>query len=169
MHQESTAIDVTVAHPTAFTLPSRYQEWVACRYTGPFRILLEGRFHVGSSFQGGQKRLSCIRKKRRKLLLQAMGPILWCPWYISDASFHFPETIFRGTMPNQDTFHLQLRNHSLHLPLRNVQRSGVRAGTKQPTVAGSMNQKMGRDLKPGSRQHDQPTAIQFTIISSPSL
>lgn len=45
----------------------------------------------------------------------------------------------------------------------------VRAGTKQPTVAGSMNQKMGRDLKPGSRQHDQPTAIQFTIISSPSL
>ena len=46
---------------------------------------------------------------------------------------------------------------------------GVRAGTKQPTVAGSMNQKMGRDLKPGSRQHDQPTAIQFTIISSPSL
>lgn len=47
--------------------------------------------------------------------------------------------------------------------------NGVRAGTKQPTVAGSMNQKMGRDLKPGSRQHDQPTAIQFTIISSPSL
>lgn len=47
--------------------------------------------------------------------------------------------------------------------------SDVRAGTKQPTVAGSMNQKMGRDLKPGSRQHDQPTAIQFTIISSPSL
>lgn len=48
-------------------------------------------------------------------------------------------------------------------------RNTVRAGTKQPTVAGSMNQKMGRDLKPGSRQHDQPTAIQFTIISSPSL
>ena len=48
-------------------------------------------------------------------------------------------------------------------------RFAVRAGTKQPTVAGSMNQKMGRDLKPGSRQHDQPTAIQFTIISSPSL
>ena len=38
--------------------------------------------------------------------------------------YHFPETILRGTMPNQDTFHLQLRNHSLHLPLRNVQRSG---------------------------------------------
>lgn len=29
--------------------------------------------------------------------------------------YHFPETILRGTMPNQDTFHLQLRNHSLHL------------------------------------------------------
>ena len=46
----------------------------------------------------------------------------------------------------------------------------VRDGIKQPTVAGSMNQKRGRDLKPESRRHDQPIAIQFSyLFSCPSL
>lgn len=124
MHQESTAIDVTVAHPTAFTLPSRYQEWVACRYTGPFRTLLEGRFHVGSSFQGGQKRLSCIRKKRRKLLLQAMGPILWCPWYISDASLPLPRNHSSWHHAEPGYLPPSASQSFAPPPLRNVQRSG---------------------------------------------
>ena len=41
---------------------------------------------------------------------------------------------------------------------------GVRDGIKQPTVAGSMNQKRGRDLKPESRRHDQPTERQRSCL-----
>ena len=46
----------------------------------------------------------------------------------------------------------------------------VRDGTKQPTVAGTFSHEIGRDLKPESRRHDQPTVNQFSyLFSCPSL
>ena len=46
----------------------------------------------------------------------------------------------------------------------------VRDGTKQPTVAGTFSHETGRDLKPESRRHDQPTVNQFSyLFSCPSL